>query len=135
MAEFVFWDMVNKQGLGDAFLVASAATSTEETGNPVHYGTRNILKKHGISTKGKYAVQLHREDYEKYDYLIGMEHWNIVNMHRILGADPENKVCRLLDFTKNPGDIDDPWYTGKFEVTYHDVYEGCYALLQHILSN
>jgi len=134
MAEFVFRDMVEKRGMGASFSVASAATSTEEIGNPVHYGTRNKLREHGISTQGKRAVQLRREDYKKYDYLIGMEQWNIKNMYRILGSDPEKKVYRLLDFTQNPRDIDDPWYTGNFNLTYNDVYEGCSALLDHILS-
>ena len=134
MAEFVFRDMVKKQGLGDEIYVASSATSREEIGNPVHPGTRNKLRQKGISTDGKFAVQLRRADYEEYDYLIGMEQINIRNMLRILGGDPDGKVCRLLDFTKHPRDIDDPWYTGDFESTYADVYEGCTALLEEILQ-
>ncbi len=131
MAEFVMKDMVKRAGVEKDFYIASAATSTEEIGNPVHYGTRKKLKEFGISTAGKYAVQLRKNDYEKYDYLIGMERANIRNMLRILREDPENKVCRLLDFTEHPRDIADPWYTGNFDVTYDDIKEGCEALLQN----
>ena len=130
MAEFVFKDMVKKSGCADQFYIASAATSTEEIGNPVHRGTRQKLKEFGISTEGKYAVQLRKSDYEKYDYLIGMDSWNIRNIMRILKEDPEQKVCRLLDFTDHPRDIADPWYTGDFDKTYDDIKEGCEALLQ-----
>lgn len=130
MAEFVMKDMVKKAGAEKDFSIASAATSTEEIGNPVHHGTRRKLKEFGISVDGKYAVQLRKDDYGKYDYLIGMDHMNIRNMLRILRDDPENKVCRLLDFTGHPRDIADPWYTGNFDVTYEDIREGCEALLQ-----
>ena len=135
MAEFVMKDMVRKAGAEKDFYIASAATSTEEIGNPVHHGTRRKLKEFGISTDGKYAVQLRRDDYEKYDYLIGMEHMNIRNMLRITGGDPEKKICRLLDFTDAPGDIADPWYTGDFETTYKDVVKGCQALLAKLVPS
>ena len=134
MAEFVFKDMVERRGLADQFYIASAATSGEEHGNPVHWGTREKLKEHGISTAGKYAVQLKKSDYENYDYLIGMETWNIRNMNKIIGSDPDHKVHRLLDFSDRPRDIADPWYTGNFDVTYNDIKEGCEALLWHILE-
>ena len=134
MAEFVFRDMVQKQGLGDRVHVASAATSREEIGNPVHPGTTRKLREFGISTKGKYAVQMTKKDYENYDYLIGMESWNIRNMNRIIGSDPDHKVHRLLDFSDLPRDIADPWYTGNFDLTYNDIKEGCEALLWHILE-
>lgn len=134
MAEFVMKDMIEKEHLGNRFYVASAATSTEEIGNPVHRGTREKLREYGISTDGKYAVQLSRKDYDKYDYLIGMEQRNVTNMLRILGEDPEGKVKRLLDYSTDPRDIADPWYTGDFDRTYDDVYEGCKALLTFILE-
>lgn len=132
MAEFVYKDMVNKKGLGDEFYVASAATSREEIGNPVHYGTSKKLGEFNISVKGKTAVLLTKSDYEKYDYLIGMEAVNVKNMLKILGDDKENKVYRLLDFSDNPRDIADPWYTGNFDITYNDVLEGCNFLLEYI---
>ena len=136
MAEFVLKDMIEKQRKASSnpsacpeMVVASAATSTEEIGNPVHHGTRDILRRYGIDTSGKYARQMTKKDYEEYDYLIGMDQWNIRNMLRITGGDPDNKICRLLDFTDSPGDIADPWYTGDFEATYRDVLKGCQALL------
>lgn len=132
MAEFVFRHMVKERGMGDKFHIASCATSTEEIGNPVHRGTREKLRQHGISTEGKYAVQLRKKDYDDYDYLLGMDTWNIRNILRIVKSDPENKVHRLLDFSKEPRDIADPWYTGNFDVTYNDIVEGCQAFLNYL---
>ena len=136
MAEFVMKDMVEKAGLSDRFHIASAATSTEEiwngVGNPVYPPAREELARHGIGCKGKRAVQLNRADYGKYDYLIGMDSANIRNMMRILGGDPEGKVCKLLSFAGAERDISDPWYSGDFASTYRDVVEGCGALLEQL---
>lgn len=134
MAEFVFRDMVQKEMLSDKIHVASSATSCEEIGNGVHYGTRKKLAEFGISTEGKYARQLTKTDYRDYDYIIAMDSQNIRNISRIIGRDTENKVCKLLDFTNRGGDIADPWYTGNFDRTYEDVYEGCNELLKFIKS-
>ena len=134
MAEFVFRDMVQKEMLSDKIHVASSATSCEEIGNGVHYGTRKKLAEFGISTEGKYARQLTKTDYRDYDYIIAMDSQNIRNISRIIGRDTENKVCKLLDFTDRGGDIADPWYTGNFDRTYEDVYEGCNELLKFIKS-
>jgi protein-tyrosine phosphatase len=132
MAEFVFKDMVNKQGLHELFDIASAGTSSEETGNPVHPGTRKILNQLGISTEGKRAMKMTASDYNQYDYILAMEQRNVMNIHRIIGQDTEHKVRRLLDYSNHPRDIADPWYTGAFDQTYADVYEGCEALLHSI---
>ena len=132
MAEFLLKSMVQEKGISDQFYIASAATSTEEIGNPVHYGTRKKLSEYGISCKGKYAVQMTRADYDRYDYLIGMDQWNIRNMQRIVGKDEKGKIRRLLDFTDHPRDIADPWYTGNFDITYEDIREGCEALLRYL---
>lgn len=135
MAEFVFRDMIKKKGLESKICCESSATSTEEIGNPVHYGTKKKLKEVGILVEGKQAVQLKRSDYDKYDILLGMEQRNVTNMLRILGSDPEGKVRRLLDFSIRPRDIADPWYTGDFETTYQDIYEGCEYLLTYLLDH
>ena len=132
MAEFVLKDMVKKAGIQEQFEIASAATSTEEIGNSVHRGTRERLRREGISTEGKTAVQLKKSDYGKYDYLIGMDEWNIRNMLRMLGGDPEGKVYKLLSFTGSGRDVADPWYTGDFEATYQDITAGCEALLRQL---
>lgn len=132
MAEFVMKDIVKKEGVADQFYIASAATSTEEIGNPVHYGTRNKLGQLGISTAGKYAVQMKSSDYQEYDYIIGMDSWNYRNMLRIAGKDKKNKISLLLDYTDHPRDVADPWYTGDFEKTYEDVLAGCQGFLAYL---
>ena len=134
MAEFVMKDLIKNVGLEGMIEVASAATSTEEIGNPVHYGTRNKLREFGIDTTGKRAIQIRKEDYAKYDYLVGMDSRNIVNMKRVFGEDKSNKIVRLLDLTELKRDIADPWYTGNFDETYEDVYLGCKKLLEIILD-
>ena len=134
MAEFVMKDMVQKKGLEKNFFIASAATSREEIGNPVHYGTRNKLGEYGITVAGKNAIQLIKADYEKYDYLLGMDTMNMRDMLRILGRDPKNKVRKLLSFAGKERDIADPWYTGNFDKTYDDIVEGCEALLHSIIK-
>lgn len=139
MAEFILKDKVKKLNLSSQFHIASAATSTEEiwngVGNPVYPPAKKELAKHGISCEGKRAVQLKREDYDKYDYLIGMEPLNIRYMREILGADPEGKIHMLLEFAGEDRGIADPWYTGNFEVTYDDICRGCDALLKYIMDN
>jgi protein-tyrosine phosphatase len=134
MAEFVFQDMIRKQGLTDCFQVESAATSREEIGNPVHPGTRRKLKQEGIPMWDHRAVQMTKKDYEEYDYIIAMERYNVRNIERITGRDTEGKIHLLLEYTERPGDIADPWYTGNFDETYRDIVEGCKALLDHLLS-
>ncbi len=132
MAEFVMKDMVQKAGVAEQFEIASAATSTEEIGNPVHRGTREKLRQVGISTAGKTAVQLKKSDYLKYDYLIGMDTWNIRNMQRMLGGDPEGKIYKMLTFADSGRDVADPWYTGDFDATYRDIVCGCRGLMRHL---
>lgn len=130
MAEFLFKDMVSKAGVADDFEIASAATSTEEIGNEVHRGTKGILYSLGINTKGKTARQMTKKDYAYYDYLIAMDNWNLRNIARIIGNDPDNKVSLLLDHSSRKGqDIADPWYTGNFDITYDDIMEGLKGLL------
>ena len=134
MAEFVFKDMVAKSGLAEDVYVASAATSTEEIGNGMHSGTIKILKKYDIPYENRKAVQLKKSDYEKYDYIVGMDSANIANIKRIVGDDKQKKVFKLLEFAGISDDIADPWYTGKFDITYDDICEGCEALLVEIMS-
>ena len=133
MAEFVLKDMVKKRGIEKEFFISSAATSTEEIGNSVHRGTREKLKQYGISTEGKYAVQLKRQDYQKYDYILAMDKANVKNIQRIVGEDSQNKVHLLLSYAEKNRDIADPWYTGDFDKTYDDIVEGCNAFLNKII--
>ena len=133
MAEFIFKHKAAERGVSHLFAVASAATSTEEiwngVGNPVYPPARRELARHGLSSEGKRAVQLRRDDYEKYDLFIGMDSANIRNMHRMLGGDPAGKIHKLLSYAGREDDVADPWYTGEFDRTYADVLEGCTALL------
>jgi len=132
MAEFVMKDLVQKAGLSDHFYIESAATSTEEIGNEVYPPAKRKLAEHGISCKGKTARQMTRSDYQSFDLLIGMDDWNIRNMTRIAGGDPEGKIHKLLDYTARKGDVADPWYTGDFDATWRDVTEGCRELLKSL---
>lgn len=132
MAEFVMKRLVEEADLSENYEIESAATSTEEIGNEVYPPARRKLAEHGISSKGKRARQLRRDDYERFDLLVGMDDWNLRNMRRICGDDPEGKICKLLDFTSRPGDVADPWYTGNFDATWRDVLEGCKALLSQL---
>ena len=130
MAEFVMKDLIKKAGLTSQFHIESAATSREEIGNPVYPPARRKLAEHGISCDGHAARQLTNQDYDKYDLLIGMDEANIGHMRRICGGDSQGKIRKLLDYTHHGGDVADPWYTGRFDVAYRDIYEGCTALLK-----
>ena len=130
MAEFVMKHLVAKAGRDVEFEISSAATSTEEIGNPVYPQTRRKLAEHGISCDGKTARQITMRDYTYYDYIIGMDSYNLRNMHRFFGGDPEGKISLLLDYTTRPGDVADPWYTGNFDATWQDCLEGCTELLK-----
>ena len=132
MAEFVMKDLVRKAGLEAEFEIGSAATSTEEIGNPVYPPARRKMAEHGIGCAGKTARQLTAGDYERWDYLVGMDRANLRNMRRICGGDPKGKISLLLDWTARPGDIADPWYTGDFEAPWQEVQTGCRALLDQI---
>ncbi len=135
MAEFIFKDIVNKKGLSDEFKIDSAATSFEEIGNDIHYGTKNKLIKEGISFERREARRITVKDYDEYDFIIGMEESNIRNIKRIVGEDIDNKIFKLLDFSNNPRDIDDPWYTGNFDLAYNDIVEGCNYFIDYLEEN
>lgn len=132
MGEFILKDLVSKMGIADRFEIASAATSTEEIGNPVYPPARKKLAEHGISCEGKRARQITKKDYEYYDMLIGMDQWNLRNMKRMCSGDPEGKCSLLMDYTERPGEVADPWYSGDFETTWRDVSEGCLGLLKKL---
>ena len=134
MAEFVMKKLAADAGLAARFHIESAATSREELGNPVYPPARRKLAEHGIFCTGHAARQMTRADYEKNDLLIGMDQENLRNMQRICGGDPEGKLSLLMDHTSRPGSVADPWYTGDFEATWHDVEEGCRGLLAELTA-
>ena len=146
MAEFVMKDIVNKQGLSDAFHIESSATHTDEiwngVGSPVYPPARAKLREHGIGTEDnelgvseKRARLTSRTDYNKFDYIIGMDSANMRNLSSLFGGDPDHKLYKMLDFTDRDGDVADPWYTGNFDATWCDVSEGCHGLFRRILTD
>ena len=134
MAEFIMKKLTSERGVAHKYEIASCATSTEEIwggiGNPVYPPARAELLRHGIECGGKRAVQLKKTDYEKYDLFVCMDSRNLANAGRILGSDPQNKLKKLMEYTERGGDVADPWYTDRFDVTYRDIYDGCIALLE-----
>ena len=134
MAEFVMKDLVAKAGRQDEYVIESAATSTEEIGNAVYPPACRKLAEHGIGCAGKRARQMTRADYDRFDLIIGMDTWNIRNIYRICGDDPERKVHLLLDYTDRPGEVADPWYTGNFDATWRDVLDGCRGILRKTMD-
>lgn len=135
MAESVMTHLVKQEGLEDCIYINSAATSRDEIGNPPHYGTVHKLEQVGIAIVPHRAVQMTRNDYLEYDYLIGMDDANIRNMERIACGDIDHKIYKMLSFAGSHDSVADPWYTGDFEATYRDVLAGCKGLLEHIKSN
>ena len=132
MAEFVMKDLVKKAGRDGEFDIASAATSSEEIGNPVYPQARRKLAEHGLACDGKRARQFTARDYSHYDLIIGMDSANIRSLRRASGGDPEGKVHLLLSYTPHPRDVADPWYTGDFDAAWNDIYTGCQALLNSL---
>ena len=133
MAEFLMKELVQSRGLENEFYIESAATSREEIGNGVYPPVKRILKSRGIDCSAKRARQMTRADYDKFDYIVCMDANNLRNMGYI-AVDTQNKYSRLLDYTNNPHDVADPWYSGDFETTEMEVEKGCKALLEYILN-
>lgn len=132
MAEFIFKDIINKKGLNNQFIIKSAATSSEEIGNDMYYGAKDKLSEKKIPFSKRRATKITAEDYNNYNYIIGMEESNIRNIKRIVGEDLNNKISKLLDYSDNPRDIADPWYTENFEITYNDIVEGCNGFIKFL---
>lgn len=139
MAEFIFKDLAEKNGVSGKFYVASAATSTDEIfngkGNPVYPPAEKELARHGLICEGKRAVRLQKSDYDKYDLLIGMDSANIRNILRITGGDPSGKVHKLTEYSGTGRDVDDPWYSGRFDVAFRDIDEGCRSLFDMLMQH
>ena len=134
MAEYICKKMAADRGLSSEMEISSAATSREEIGNGVYPPARRKLNSVGISCDGHHARQVTKADYDHYDYLIVMEQYNIRNLIRIIGSDPERKVYKLLDFAGSSADIDDPWYTGDFDTTYNEIVEGLEAFFAEVMD-
>ena len=134
MAEFIMKKMVSDAGFGERFEIASAATSTEEIGNPVYPPAKEMLAAHGIGCSGKTARQMKPDDYIYYDMLVGMDQENMYYMKRMYGGGTDKKLHLLLDYSDHPRDVADPWYTRDFQAAWDDIYEGCTALTRYLLK-
>ncbi|RIA64758.1 protein-tyrosine phosphatase [Anaeroplasma bactoclasticum] len=132
MAEYLFKDMVKKNNLLDNFYIESCATSSEEIGNPIHYGTKRILNSLGIDSSKKRARRITKEDYDKFDYIILMDEENRWGLKYIIPSDPKNKIHTLLSYAGLNRDIKDPWYTGNFTETYNDIMLGLNAFYKYL---
>lgn len=132
MAEFILKDLVEKENLTSQFEIASKATSSEELGNSVYYLAKEKLQEHGISCEGKIAKKLEQKDYVYYDYILAMDKENVRDIKRIFNQNTEEKIIRLMDFTNNKKDIEDPWYTRDFDTAYNEIEQGCIAFLDYI---
>lgn len=135
MAEAVFRHMLEERGLGERFAVDSAAVSAEEIGNPVYPEANRTLVAHGLTASNHHAWQLTRADYDRYDFFIGMDQENIYRMRQIFGGDSQHKVGLLLAYTEHPREVEDPWYTGRFDRVFDLITQGCQALLETLLAD
>ena len=137
MAEFVMKQLVAEKGLTDKFEIASAATEkyNELCHEGLDYRAADILRQMNVPFTPHFSHYLRPGDYAKFDYILAMDDNNMGDILAIFGGDKDHKVHRLLDFTDHPRSIRDPWYTGNFEDTYWDIYEGCQALLKHLGFN
>ena len=146
IGEFVMKDIVSKNGLSEAFHIESSATHTDEiwngVGSPIYPPAKEKLRENGIGTSdnelgvgAKRARLTRRDDYDRFDFIIGMDSANIRNLRDLFGGDPEGKVHKMLEYTDRDGDVADPWYTGNFDSTWKDVFEGCHGLFRAILTD
>ena len=135
MAEAVFRHMLEERSLGERIAVDSAAVSAEEIGNPVYPEANRTLVAHGLPASNHHAWQLTRADYDRYDFFIGMDQENIYRMRQIFGGDSQRKVGLLLAYTEHPREVEDPWYTGRFDRVFDLITQGCQALLEALLAD
>ncbi len=133
MAEYVFKKMIKDMKLEDNFIIESSATSSEEIGSDIHYGTKRILDKYNIPYQMREAKRFRKEWYDSFDYIILMDQNNKRNLYKIIENDPNHKVKMLLEYAGESRDIADPWYNGNFEKTYEDIVIGLNSFIKHIL--
>lgn len=135
MAEMIMKDLIRKKGLEDEFYIQSAGNSDEEMGVPIYHLAISKLKENNILVEDKLARRIRAEDYDTFDYLVAMEMMNIRDLKKVIPVDSKNKIARLLDYSDNPKDIEDPWYTRDFETAYREIKLGCEYLLDYLITN
>lgn len=136
MAEFITKKIVKDLGKENEYEIASAATTEDAIisgiGHDIDVRSQRVMNEYGIPFNHRQARKMVKSDYEKYDYIIGMDEENFFDMNHISAGDPERKEYKLLSFAGSMMDVDDPWYTGDFEAAYQDIYRGCEALIKKI---
>lgn len=134
MAELVFQNLIDQKHLNHEFHIESSGTNSFRENSPVHIGTKKKLNSVGISSDAKKSQQFKKSHYDEFEWIVCMDESNVSQVLNIVGGDPDRKISKLLDYTNHPGDIEDPWYTGDFDVTYSDIKEGCVGLLREIMK-
>lgn len=134
MAEYIFKYLISKKNMSEDFDISSAATSSEALRRDMHKEAKAELDKHGIPYSKFESRQISYPIYRDADYVICMEEYNIINLKRFLLLRKTDKVKLLLDFTAEPKDVDDPWYSGDFVTAYNEIYKGCTALLEYLVN-
>ena len=135
MAEMVMKHLCRQAGADWRFEIASAAVSTEETGNDIYPPAKRKLREKGVPFTTHAARQVTRADYAYYDYIICADQSNLRWLARIIGTDSEHKVSLMMQWTGTNRDVADPWYTGDFEAAYEDIEEACQAILNQLRAN
>ncbi len=134
MAEFIFKDIAKKNNMDSKFLISSVATTSEQLGNDIEIRTKMVLDEYGVAYESRRAKKITHLDYMKFDYIIAMDKYIVDDVVKIVKNDYAKKIYKLLDFTDEPSDIVDPYYTNDFETTYRDIYKGCCALFNYLVE-
>ncbi|MBR2734493.1 MAG: low molecular weight phosphotyrosine protein phosphatase [Selenomonadaceae bacterium] len=134
MAEFVMKHLVAQRGLQKNFQVESAGTHPS-IGTPMSYGTAHELKKNNVPFTRRTSKDLLESDYERFDYIVGLDRSNVRDLRDLFNGDPDGKIFLLMDFAGEHRDVADPWYTEDYATTYRDVLIGCEALLEKISAS
>lgn len=132
MAEYIFKDIIKKEGISDKFDVVSRATSTEEIGNDIYPKSKKTLLENNIPFNRHYARQISKKEYLEADYVLAMEDYNIRNLSYIVGSIDYSKVFLLRTWSIGTKEISDPWYNGKFQQVFNEIFEGCIDFLNNL---
>lgn len=135
MAEYIFKHLVEKNQVLPLFEISSRATSNEEYMNDIYPLAKNVLRDNNIPFNRHYARRITLEEYQEADYVLAMEEYNITNLRRIVGNIDSDKVFLLRNWSNPKSSISDPWYNGKFNLVYEEIYEGCFDFLSFVLNN
>ena len=130
-AELLLREMAKQAGLLSSFEISSAATSSEEIGNPIYPPMRVLLEERGLDCSRHRARRVRRSDYDAYDLIIGMDEENRWDLSRLFHGDPDGKLHNLNEYAGLGNlDIADPWYTRDFSGCLEEMERACYGLFE-----